>query len=54
MSQTIWPTECKAVLAKLESYEYKINDFLMNISIDNSEFQALEKFWFSNTFQILI
>ena len=51
-SQTIWPTECKAVLsAKLESYEYKINDFLMNISIDNSEFQeALEKFWFSKYF----
>ncbi len=52
LNQKAWKDECDKVLsAKLESYEYRVADFLDNLSIDNIEFKsALEKYWLSKYF----
>ena len=56
VSQQQWKEECDKVLtAKLESYEYRVADFLKNLSISNDDFKlAMEKYWFSNILQIPI
>ncbi len=51
-NQTDWKEECSKVLsAKIESYEYRVADFLKNLSITNEDFKlAIEKYWLSKYF----